>query len=302
MESAPRLRFSVVTSSDLESGTTIAYLIEATGIRVQSIYLDAMQQFSIPKPGALHGQQARWFRDWEAARMHFGLARSMPRHYVFTALEKLAGVNELQFLYWLERASPGLLQRYCGFPLPKSPMDQPLLRKLTDVTKQYDIPLIRTPSLNSDETVAALRAEPPDVVIGLGTRILSSRLLSTARIGFLNGHSSLLPDYRGGAAEFWQLAYGERETGVTIHWMAPKVDEGAICTTKRWSIPQGFDHHRLRLLSIFNRLEAWREVVARLLTGELPRLPQREARTPTFRAPSMKQQFDFYRRGIRPQP
>jgi hypothetical protein len=271
-------RFSVVTGSVIESGTTIAYLIESAGLRVEKIYFDTMQTF----------------------RRHLALAWSMPLHYLFKTFRKLFGVSEMSFLYRLERIAPSLLPWMCGFPMPPRSSNRPLLRKLSDVAKEYGIPLIQTPSLNSDETIASLTQDAPDVVIGLGTRILSSRLLATARLGFLNAHSSLLPEYRGGGTEFWQLAGGERETGVTIHWMAAKVDEGAICAQKQWKIPRGFNHHRLRLLSFFNRLELWGEVISKLMRGEVPQLPQRAGLTPTFKAPSEEQQYDFYRRGIRP--
>jgi hypothetical protein len=293
------LRFSVVTGSIIESGTTLAYLIETTGMRVEKIYFDSMQVFQ-RKTGAPPVRKPRWFSSWRAFRTHVGLSCSMPRHYLLKAMRKLTGVSEMGLLYALERFWPPLVPWVCGFPIPPRPSQKPLLRKLPHVAAEHGIPLVQTPSLNSEATVNELKEEPPDVVIGLGTRILSARLLATARLGFLNAHSSLLPEYRGGGTEFWQLAGGERETGVTIHWMAPKVDEGPVCAQKKWLIPRGFNHHRLRLLSFFNRLELWREVVKRLMEGEIPRLPQRPGTTPTFRAPSEAQQYDYYRRGVRP--
>jgi hypothetical protein len=293
------LRFSVVTGSVIESGTTLAYLIESTGLRIDRIYFDTMQSASrkkaFPTP-----PNPRWFSNWPVFRRHLGLACSMQRHYWFKLFRKLFGLSEIGFLYRLERIAPSFLPWMCGTPLPPRLSNRPLLRKLADVAREHAIPLVTTPSLNSDETIASLTQEAPDVVIGLGTRILSSRLLATARLGFLNAHSSLLPEYRGGGTEFWQLASGERETGVTIHWMAAKVDEGAICAQKRWKIPRGFNHHRLRMLSFFNRLELWAEVIGKLMAGVIPRLPQRPGTTPTFKAPSEEQQYDFYRRGIRP--
>jgi hypothetical protein len=288
------MRFVVATASDLESGTTLAYLIETTGLKVERIYRDTLQMRHPRTPAAA---PRRWFNDGATFRRHVGLSAAMPRHYLFQVLGKCFGVSELRALSWLERLSPRLLPWACGFALPRRGSKRPLLRRLSSVAAEYGIPLVRTPSLNHEDTIAAFAADAPDVVLGLGTRILSARLLATARVGFLNAHSSLLPDYRGGATEFWQLAAGERETGVTIHWMAPKVDEGPICAQQKWPIPPGFDHHRLRLLSFFYRLELWRGVIERLLRGGLPRLPQRPARTPTFKAPSLQEQYDFYCRG-----
>lgn len=287
-------RFTVVTSSTIESGTTIAYLLQTTPIKIDKIYFDTMQSFRKSKSAPV--RKPRWFSSWDVFRQHARLAWAMPRHYLFKAFKKCLGLSEMSWLYALERISPRLLPLACGFPVPARPGNQPLLRKLPHVAAEHGIPLVATPSLNSEETVASLKDEQPDVVIGLGTRILSAPLLQTALLGFLNAHSSLLPDYRGGGTEFWQLKAGERRTGVTIHWMAPRVDEGPLCAQKTWAIPRRTNHHRLRLMSFFQRLELWRDVVIRLQKGEVPRLAQREARTPTFKAPTVGEQYAFYRK------
>ena len=53
-------RFSVVTGSVIESGTTIAYLIESVGLRVEKIYFDTMQTFSRKKASPAP-PKPRWF-------------------------------------------------------------------------------------------------------------------------------------------------------------------------------------------------------------------------------------------------
>jgi hypothetical protein len=295
------LRVCIATSSIVESGSTIAYLLDTTPVRIDAIYFDTLQQFRRSAKTAAP-QRRPWFRDRQLLTRHACLAGAMPRHYFFKAWQKAFHISEIEFLYKLERISPRLLERGCGFPLPVKAPRKYLLHKLPDVAAEHGIRLVRTPSLNNDETIAALADEAPDVVIGLGTRILSPRVLDTARIGFLNGHASLLPEYRGGTTEFWQLVHGEKNTGMTIHWMAPLVDEGAICKQKSWAIPARSNHHGLRVLSLFHGFDLWREVVERLLCGEMPGTAQGPARTPTFRAPSMKQQYDFYCRRMAPSP
>jgi hypothetical protein len=299
MSEAKALRFRVVTAADIECGSTIAYLAELTGVRIESVHLDLMTQFK-RRPDRPAAPRRRWYRDPALLRAHLLLARALPRRYLLMALKRITGTSELEILRRAEGRSRGLAQRLAGFDLPAPPKGGRLLHRLDDVARRYDIPVVRTPSLNSEETLAAFAADPPDVVLGLGTRILSARLLSTATIGFLNKHSSLLPEYRGGVTEFWQLACGERETGITIHWMSPAVDEGALVAQRRWAIPPGADHHRLRLMSFFNGLPLWAEVVDGLLRGEIRRVPQPAARTQTFRAPTIEQQVEFYCRGRRP--
>lgn len=209
-------------------------------------------------------------------------------------MKKIIGLGELDVLYRCEKLSKGLFRHLCGLELPMELNNRQVLRSFAHVVRDHRIRVVETPSLNDEATVNQLRRDAPDVIIGLGTRILSSEVLATARIGVLNAHSSLLPEYRGGTTEFWQLVGGESHTGVTIHWMSERVDEGKICAQRSWPIPRGSDHHQLRMMSLFYRLELWRDVIERILNGEVPRREQTASRTPTFRHPTLRQQYDFY--------
>ena len=57
-------------------------------------------------------------------------------------------------------------------------------------------------------------------------QILSRECLSTARLGGINLHGSLLPKYRGAAPINWAIYHGETETGVSVIHMSTKMDAG----------------------------------------------------------------------------
>ena len=255
-------KFLVLTSSDISAATVIHYILKTTNVRIAKIYVDS--GYGSHRPQRTQDRRAlrSELRGGEWLRCHLGLAPH-DRHYAFKVFERLTGMGELPFLYLCERVHPFLLRIACGFHWPSSLRIRSVLRSLTDVSREFEIPLVQTTNLNDPKTIANIVKDQPDVLIGLGTRILSRKLLEVPRIGTLNAHSSLLPNYRGGTTEFWQLAAGEVETGVTIHWMSPRVDEGEICAQAHWPIPLRTDHHRLRLMSLFYRLELWR---ARSLT------------------------------------
>lgn len=61
-------------------------------------------------------------------------------------------------------------------------------------------------------------------------QILSPQTLATSRLGGINLHGSLLPKYRGAAPVNWAIYHGERETGVTVIHMTPKLDGGPCLT------------------------------------------------------------------------
>jgi len=59
-------------------------------------------------------------------------------------------------------------------------------------------------------------------------KIFVKEILDAPRFGSINLHYSPLPKYRGVAAPTWAIINGEKEFGVTLHYMDPVVDTGDI--------------------------------------------------------------------------
>jgi len=83
------------------------------------------------------------------------------------------------------------------------------------------------------ETLTALAALNADafVVIAYG-QILSQEILDMPRLGCINAHGSILPEYRGAAPIQWCLHNGEYETGVTTMLMDAGMDTGPMLMTE----------------------------------------------------------------------
>ncbi len=74
-----------------------------------------------------------------------------------------------------------------------------------------------------------LRTWNPAVIYSFNyRRLLPRQVLECASIGAFNVHPSRLPAYRGRAPINWVLVNGERETGVTLHYMVARADAGDI--------------------------------------------------------------------------
>jgi len=106
-----------------------------------------------------------------------------------------------------------------------------------DWARERGIP-VRTPGDPRDPDVeAGLRAARPDALVSLYYRcLLPARLLEVPPLGGLNLHGSLLPRYRGRCPVNWVLVNGESETGVTLHVMTPRADQGPIVAQRRIAI------------------------------------------------------------------
>ena len=99
--------------------------------------------------------------------------------------------------------------------------------------QQAGIP-ISQPS-DHDALAAVLRKTKPDlcVLVAYGTLIKKETLL-IPRLGFINIHPSLLPQYRGPSPIQTAILNGDGKTGVTIMLLDNQVDHGPILATKTY--------------------------------------------------------------------
>lgn len=137
------------------------------------------------------------------------------------------------------------------------------------------IPVYQPASCRDEAVLEELRALEPDViVVAAYGKLLPQALLDIPRVAIINVHSSLLPQYRGAAPINWAVLNGDRETGVTIQYMAAELDAGDILLSKTTAIDPEEDASQLyeRLAELGG--EAASEALALLERGEAPRTPQ----------------------------
>lgn len=137
------------------------------------------------------------------------------------------------------------------------------------------IPVYQPQSCRDEAVLAELRALEPDViVVAAYGKLLPQALLDIPRVAIINVHSSILPQYRGAAPINWAVLNGDRETGVTIQYMAAELDAGDILLVKRTEIGPEEDAGQLydRLAELGG--EAASEALQQLKEGTAPRTPQ----------------------------
>lgn len=149
---------------------------------------------------------------------------------------------------------------------------------------QYDVPLVPVPSINSPEAESALRDLAPDLLFVIGwTEIVKPHVLAIPTRGCIGMHASLLPWYRGSAPVNWCLIHGERETGNTMFWLTPGLDDGDIIAQRRIAISLfdtcGTLYEKVADAGIAMLLEH----LPALLDNRAPRRPQQEFLPPMAR-------------------
>lgn len=143
---------------------------------------------------------------------------------------------------------------------------------------ELELPVIQPEKLRGSEELQQIIALNPDLVVTAAFgQILPKDLLDTPKLGCINVHASLLPKYRGGAPIHQAVLDGETETGVTIMYMAEKLDAGDIISQRAMAIE---DHHTTGQLfdelSIIGR-DLLKETLPMIIADTNDRTPQDEA-------------------------
>lgn len=144
--------------------------------------------------------------------------------------------------------------------------------------KQYaiaqSIPVLQPEKLKNPDFIDELKKLNADVHIVVAFRMLPEVVWNMPRLGTVNVHASLLPQYRGAAPINWAIINGETETGVTTFRLKHEIDTGDILLQKKIEIdPQD------NIGSLYQKLMAEGgkllvETIVGLAEGTVKEIPQ----------------------------
>ncbi|MFE4704108.1 methionyl-tRNA formyltransferase [Peribacillus simplex] len=153
--------------------------------------------------------------------------------------------------------------------------------------EKQGIPVYQPEKIREKEELEKIIALNPDLVVTAAFgQILPNELLDAPRYGCINVHASLLPELRGGAPIHYSILQGKEKTGITIMYMAEKLDAGDILTQAEVIIEEEDNVGSLhdKLSKIGSDLLA--ETLPKLINQELQAIKQDEEKA-SF-APNIK--------------
>ena len=163
------------------------------------------------------------------------------------------------------------------------PGENTWFRSVAELAASRGLPVYAPESINHPLWVARIREMAPDIIFSFYYRkLVSKKILDIAPRGGLNLHGSLLPKYRGRCPINWVLVNDGKETGITIHHMTPRADDGDIVAQKAFPITDDDT-----ALTLFGKAEEAAvvlldEVLPLILAGTAPRTPQDDSRATYF--------------------
>jgi methionyl-tRNA formyltransferase len=153
-----------------------------------------------------------------------------------------------------------------GMKMTESPVKKFAARK--------GLTILQPEKLKDPAFLEALKALQADLQVVVAFRMLPEIVWNMPRLGTINLHGSLLPQYRGAAPINWAVINGDKETGVTTFKLKHEIDTGDILLQERMPIGDyetaGEVHDRMKDLGASVLVET----VKGLSNGSLKETPQ----------------------------
>ena len=170
--------------------------------------------------------------------------------------------------------------------------------------RELAVPVFEVDDLHSASTIEEMQSPAPDLAVIFGTNIIRENVYSIPRLGSINLHQGMAPYYRGGPPVFWELFNDEKEIGLTVHFVAAKVDTGDIVLQEKVPLDydrsfgvdfEGFIHNYRSCLRV-GSAELIGRAVEQIASGSFERVPQDTSLGRRYRLPTKKEKDELRRR------
>jgi methionyl-tRNA formyltransferase len=149
------------------------------------------------------------------------------------------------------------------------------------------VPRLEVENPNDPDSVELLRSLDPDVLLVLGTSILSPEVLAIPKRDALNLHGGGLPDFRGVYSDFWALATDRPDrVGSVLFHLDPGIDTGEIAVEEMLELGRSTSLRDIKVANARLRVKLALQALDQIEAGTLPRITQAAADAHNWRAPT----------------
>lgn len=152
-------------------------------------------------------------------------------------------------------------------------------KSVAELAASRGIPVYAPDDINHPIWVETIGKLKPDIMFSFYYRdMIKQPLLDIPPKGFLNLHGSLLPRYRGRCPVNWVLVNGEKETGVSLHYMTPRPDDGDLVAQVTVPVDGADTALTLHSKIVDASSRLLNDALPGLIAGTAPRTPQDHCR------------------------
>ena len=140
-----------------------------------------------------------------------------------------------------------------------------------DATPKLDRPelVLEVQHINDSRVVELAERTRPDVIAVFGTSLIKGPLLQMGRLGIVNLHGGLSPEYRGADCTFWALYNQEPDkVGCTLHFVDDGIDTGNLIAHVSPEVKPGDNELTLFWRAVRDSAAVYAELFEKLARGE----------------------------------
>ena len=147
------------------------------------------------------------------------------------------------------------------------------------VSNENNITCFQPTNLKDEDFNKQIQKLKADLFIVIAFRMLPKLIWTIPKLGTINLHTSLLPNYRGAAPINWVIINGEKTTGITTFFINENIDQGKIILNKEIKLPKNITAAMLHNLLITHSKELINETIELFLNKNVISVSQENSQT-----------------------
>lgn len=164
--------------------------------------------------------------------------------------------------------------------------------EVKEMAIQLNLPLLQPSNLKDPDFLNAFQNLNADLGVVIAFRMLPMSVWSAPKLGTINLHASLLPNYRGAAPIQHAIIQGEKITGVTTFFLKHEIDTGDLIDQEEVTIEEnesgGSLHDKLMKVGANLMIQSLHKIEK--LGYSVPTVPQKNLEHLKF-APKLNRDF-----------
>lgn len=161
-----------------------------------------------------------------------------------------------------------------AYIIPRFDTQDPVLKEWA---VKLNVPFLPCENVNSAVFIEKIKTFNADLLVSMSfNQILKKEIIGLAKNGFINCHAGALPFYRGRNPLNWAIINGDKQFGITVHYVDEGIDTGDIVEQRLYSIALEDNYASLLDKAVFECANVLHSAIVKIQRNIVVRQPQCE--------------------------